>query len=94
VIAILKQTESGEIEWKEKAQALTLALSKSEMTNGTLREEIAILQSMVSERDKDRFHLQVGGVTGNQSTKMLFPINIYQLGQRTYDFSQQAFLPV
>lgn len=58
VIAILKQTESGEIEWKEKAQALTLALSKSEMTNGTLREEIAILQSMVSERDKDRFHLQ------------------------------------
>uniref|UniRef100_A0A669QQS9 Centrosomal protein 250 n=1 Tax=Phasianus colchicus TaxID=9054 RepID=A0A669QQS9_PHACC len=70
VIAILKQTESGEIEWKEKAQALTLALSKSEMTNGTLREEIAILQSMVSERDKDRFHLQVGDVTGHQSTKM------------------------
>ncbi|NXL89550.1 CP250 protein, partial [Alectura lathami] len=58
VIAILKQTESGEIEWKEKAQALTLALSQSEMANGSLREEIAILQSMVSERDEDRFHLQ------------------------------------
>ncbi|KAF1522663.1 hypothetical protein FQV19_0010745, partial [Eudyptula minor] len=58
VVAILKRNESGEIEWKEKAQALTLALTKSEMANGTLREEIAILQSMVSERDKDRFHFQ------------------------------------
>ncbi|XP_069655707.1 centrosome-associated protein CEP250-like [Haliaeetus albicilla] len=59
-IAILKQTESREVKWKEKAQALTLALTKSEMANGTLREEIAILQSMVSERDTDRFHHQVG----------------------------------
>ncbi|XP_050770536.1 centrosome-associated protein CEP250-like isoform X2 [Gymnogyps californianus] len=57
-IAILKQTESGEMEWKEKAQALTLALTKSEMANGTLREEVAVLQSMVSERDTDRFHHQ------------------------------------
>ncbi|KAM9650022.1 uncharacterized protein ACIBXB_011999 [Morphnus guianensis] len=56
--AILKQTESREVKWKEKAQALTLALTKSEMANGTLREEIAILQSMVSERDTDRFHHQ------------------------------------
>ncbi|XP_010158336.1 PREDICTED: trichohyalin-like, partial [Eurypyga helias] len=58
VIAILKQNESEEIEWKEKTQALSLALVKSERTNGTLREEIAILRSMVSERDMDRFHLQ------------------------------------
>ncbi|KAM9650012.1 uncharacterized protein ACIBXB_011988 [Morphnus guianensis] len=57
--AILKQTESREVKWKEKAQALTLALTKSEMANGTLREEIAILQSTVSERDTDRFHHQV-----------------------------------
>ncbi|KAM9650015.1 uncharacterized protein ACIBXB_011991 [Morphnus guianensis] len=56
--AILKQTESREVKWKEKAQALTLALTKSEMANGTLREEIAILQSTVSERDTDRFHHQ------------------------------------
>lgn len=52
------QTESGEIEWKEKAQALTLALRKCETANGTLREEIAILRSAVSERDTDRFHHQ------------------------------------
>ncbi|KAK4812731.1 hypothetical protein QYF61_018280 [Mycteria americana] len=57
VIAILKQTESREIKWKAKAQALTLALTKSETANGTLREEIAVLQGMVPERDKDRFHL-------------------------------------
>ena len=69
-IAILKQTESGEMEWKEKAQALTLALTKSEMANGTLREEVAVLQSMVSERDTDRFHHQVGTVTDHQSTQM------------------------
>ncbi|KFP28124.1 Centrosome-associated protein CEP250, partial [Colius striatus] len=54
VIAIWKQTESGEIEWKEKAQALALALTRSEMASGTLREEVAILQNMVSERDTDR----------------------------------------
>ncbi|NXO52537.1 CP250 protein, partial [Aramus guarauna] len=57
VVAILKQTESREIEWKEKAEALTLALTKTEMANGTLREEIAILQSMVSDRDTDQMHL-------------------------------------
>lgn len=70
VVAILKQTESGEIEWKEKAQALTLALSKSEMANGALREEIGILQSMVLERDTDRLHLQVGTVSDRQPDKM------------------------
>ena len=69
-IAILKQTESGEVKWKEKAQALTLALTKSEMANGTLRAEVAVLQSMVSERDTDRFHHQVGNGTDHQSTKM------------------------
>lgn len=63
VVAILKQNESREVKWKEKAQALNLALARSEMANGTLREEIVILKSMVSERDKDRFHLQVGSVT-------------------------------
>ncbi|XP_050770538.1 centrosome-associated protein CEP250-like isoform X4 [Gymnogyps californianus] len=65
-IAILKQTESGEMEWKEKAQALTLALTKSEMANGTLREEVAVLQSMVSERDTDRFHHQQATAEGEQ----------------------------
>ncbi|XP_076208166.1 uncharacterized protein LOC143167043 isoform X4 [Aptenodytes patagonicus] len=66
VVAILKRNESGEIEWKEKAQALTLALTRSEMANGTPREEIAIVQSMVSERDKDRFHLQQAIAEGEQ----------------------------
>ncbi|KAM9650014.1 uncharacterized protein ACIBXB_011990 [Morphnus guianensis] len=64
--AILKQTESREVKWKEKAQALTLALTKSEMANGTLREEIAILQSTVSERDTDRFHHQQAIAEGEQ----------------------------
>ncbi|KAM6288867.1 uncharacterized protein AAHN32_013729 [Aegotheles albertisi] len=58
VVATLKQRESGEMAWKEKAQALTLALANSEMANGTLREEMAILQSLVAERDTDRFHQQ------------------------------------
>ncbi|KAM6054218.1 LOW QUALITY PROTEIN: uncharacterized protein VSU04_011452 [Chlamydotis macqueenii] len=58
VIAVWKRSESGEMEWKEKAQALTLALTESEAANGTLREEVAVLQRMVSERDKDRFHHQ------------------------------------
>ncbi|XP_042656756.1 centrosome-associated protein CEP250 isoform X3 [Tyto alba] len=66
LIAILKQSESEEIEWKEKAQALTLALTESEMANRTLKEEIAILQSMVSERDKDRFRLQQATAKGEQ----------------------------
>ncbi|KAK4812576.1 hypothetical protein QYF61_009748 [Mycteria americana] len=66
VIAILKQTESGEIEWKEKAQALTLALTKSETANGTLREEIAILQGMVPERGTDRLHHQQAIAEGEQ----------------------------
>uniref|UniRef100_A0A8D0FIH9 Rootletin-like coiled-coil domain-containing protein n=1 Tax=Strix occidentalis caurina TaxID=311401 RepID=A0A8D0FIH9_STROC len=70
VMAILKQSESREMEWKEKAQALTLALTKSETAGGTLREEIAILQSMVSERDTDRFHHQVGSGIDHPSTKI------------------------
>uniref|UniRef100_A0A663NCH6 Centrosomal protein 250 n=1 Tax=Athene cunicularia TaxID=194338 RepID=A0A663NCH6_ATHCN len=70
VMSLLKQSESREMEWKEKAQALTLALTKSETASGTLREEIAILQSMVSERDTDRFHHQVGSGIGHPSTKM------------------------
>ncbi|NXD15910.1 CP250 protein, partial [Nothocercus nigrocapillus] len=80
VIAVLKQTESGEIEWKEKAQALTLALTKSEMANGSLREEIAILRSMVSERDKDRFHFQAGHspsfVVSNPSNVSMAPAHL------------------
>ncbi|XP_075032013.1 uncharacterized protein LOC142094075 [Calonectris borealis] len=66
VVAVLKQTESREVKWKEKAQALTLALTKSEMANGTLREEVAVLQSMVSERDTDRFHHQQAVAEGEQ----------------------------
>ncbi|KAM6288821.1 LOW QUALITY PROTEIN: uncharacterized protein AAHN32_013785 [Aegotheles albertisi] len=58
VVATLKQRESGEMAWKEKAQALTLALANSGMANGTLREEMAILQSLVAERDTERFHQQ------------------------------------
>ncbi|NXJ99857.1 CP250 protein, partial [Corythaixoides concolor] len=58
VVAALKQAESGEVKWKEKAQALTLALTKSETASGALREEIATLRSMVSGRDTDRGHHQ------------------------------------
>ncbi|KFQ43307.1 Centrosome-associated protein CEP250, partial [Nestor notabilis] len=56
--SLLKHTEGRELKWKEKAQALTHVLTKSEMTNRILREEIATLQSAVSDRDTDRFHLQ------------------------------------
>ncbi|XP_051489294.1 centrosome-associated protein CEP250-like isoform X2 [Apus apus] len=56
---ILKQTESREVQWKEKAEALALALANSEMANGALRAETAVLQSMVSEGDTDRFPHQV-----------------------------------
>ncbi|XP_026553497.1 centrosome-associated protein CEP250 isoform X3 [Pseudonaja textilis] len=58
MIAVLKQTESGEIEWKQKAQKLDLTLARSEEAMRILKEEIAVTQSMVSERDMDRFHLQ------------------------------------
>ncbi|XP_054029312.1 centrosome-associated protein CEP250 [Dryobates pubescens] len=71
VVAALRQTESAEIEWKEKAQGLGQALAKSELTNSTLREEIAILQSMVSDRDKDRFHLQVSTEGGESLAQLL-----------------------
>ncbi|NXX74697.1 CP250 protein, partial [Urocolius indicus] len=81
VIAIWKQTESGEIEWKEKAQALALALSRSEMASGTLREEVAILQHMVSERDTDRCQQQVGSgpeCVGRDSAHIIFPVYTWQ----------------
>ncbi|XP_030358732.1 centrosome-associated protein CEP250-like isoform X2 [Strigops habroptila] len=58
LISLLKQTEGRELKWKEKAQALTHVLTKSEMTNRILREEIAVLESAASERDTDRFHHQ------------------------------------
>ncbi|KAG8131908.1 hypothetical protein E2320_009795 [Naja naja] len=58
MIAVLKQTESGEIEWKQKAQKLDLTLARSEEAMRILKEEMAVIQSMVSERDMDRFHLQ------------------------------------
>ncbi|XP_032074485.1 centrosome-associated protein CEP250-like [Thamnophis elegans] len=58
MIAVLKQTESGEIEWKQKAQRLDLTLARSEEAMRILKEEMAVTQSMVSERDVDRFHLQ------------------------------------
>uniref|UniRef100_A0A2D4HDN2 CEP250 coiled coil domain-containing protein n=3 Tax=Micrurus TaxID=8634 RepID=A0A2D4HDN2_MICLE len=58
MIAVLKQTESGEIEWKQKAQKLDLTLARSEEAMRILKEEMAVTQSMVSDRDMDRFHLQ------------------------------------
>ncbi|XP_034270022.1 centrosome-associated protein CEP250 isoform X1 [Pantherophis guttatus] len=58
MIAVLKQTESGEIEWKQKAQKLDLTLAQSEEALRILKEEMAVTQSMFSERDMDRFHLQ------------------------------------
>ncbi|NWV16285.1 CP250 protein, partial [Origma solitaria] len=58
VAAALKQRESREDEWREKAQVLSAALSKSEMANGNLKRDLSILQRMVSERDTDRFHQQ------------------------------------
>ncbi|XP_053101259.1 centrosome-associated protein CEP250 isoform X3 [Hemicordylus capensis] len=58
VTAILKQTESGEIEWREKAQKFGLSLAQSEEVVRVLREEMAVVQNMVSDRDKDRLHLQ------------------------------------
>ncbi|NXA16513.1 CP250 protein, partial [Sapayoa aenigma] len=51
VTAVLKQREITELKWKEKAQLLSAALTKS-------KEELAILQKMVAERDTDRFHQQ------------------------------------
>ncbi|NXR02763.1 CP250 protein, partial [Sagittarius serpentarius] len=80
VAAVLKQKESGEIEWKEKVQALTLALTKSEMANGTLREEVAILQSMVSERETDRFHHQVGKLLRERQSLLLELNQVQKLG--------------
>nr|XP_056701511.1 centrosome-associated protein CEP250 [Euleptes europaea] len=58
LMAVLKQTESAEIEWREKAQKLGLSLSQSEEALKALRKEVGIMQTMVSERDKDRFHIQ------------------------------------
>ncbi|XP_077191292.1 centrosome-associated protein CEP250 isoform X2 [Paroedura picta] len=58
IVAVLNQTESAEIEWKEKAQRLDLSLSQSEEALKAMRKEMGIMQTMVSERDKDRFHLQ------------------------------------
>ncbi|KAF7238995.1 hypothetical protein EYD10_14377 [Varanus komodoensis] len=58
VTTVLKQTESGEIEWRERAQKLSLSLAQSEAALRVLREEMVIVQNMVSERDRDRLHLQ------------------------------------
>ncbi|XP_033375068.1 centrosome-associated protein CEP250 [Parus major] len=66
VAAALKQRESREHEWRENAQVLSAALSKSEMANGNLKKEITILQRMVAERDTDRFHLQQAIAEGEQ----------------------------
>ncbi|XP_027574919.2 centrosome-associated protein CEP250 isoform X1 [Pipra filicauda] len=66
VAAALKQTQSRELEWREKAQVLRAALTKSEMAKGTLLKELDILQRMVSERDTDRFHQQQAVAEGEQ----------------------------
>ncbi|XP_075269570.1 uncharacterized protein LOC142360521 [Opisthocomus hoazin] len=54
MVAVLRQTESREVKWREKAQALALALGKSETAHGTRREETAVPQSVVSARDTDQ----------------------------------------
>ncbi|XP_070601063.1 centrosome-associated protein CEP250 isoform X2 [Erythrolamprus reginae] len=51
MVGVLKQTESGEIEWKQKAQKLDLTLARSEEALKILKEEMAITKSMLSERD-------------------------------------------
>ncbi|CAN8191614.1 unnamed protein product, partial [Coccothraustes coccothraustes] len=66
VAAALKQRESREDEWRENAQVLSAALSKSEMANGNLKKEITILQRMISERDTDRFQQQQAVAEGEQ----------------------------
>ncbi|XP_057891973.1 centrosome-associated protein CEP250 isoform X1 [Melospiza georgiana] len=66
VAAALKQRESREHEWRENAQVLSAALSKSEMANGNLKKEITILQRMISERDTDRFRQQQALAEGEQ----------------------------
>ncbi|NWI90587.1 CP250 protein, partial [Pitta sordida] len=58
VAAVLKQRESTELKWRERAQVLKVALTKSEMAKATLQKELDILQNMVAERDTDRFHQQ------------------------------------
>ncbi|RLV63171.1 hypothetical protein DV515_00018543 [Chloebia gouldiae] len=68
VAAALKQRESREHEWRENAQVMSAALSKSEMATGNLKKEITILQRMISERDTDQFHQQAGTGIDLQST--------------------------
>ncbi|XP_077643164.1 centrosome-associated protein CEP250 isoform X4 [Lonchura striata] len=66
VAAALKQRENREHEWRENAQVMSAALSKSEMANGNLKKEITILQRMISERDTDLFHQQQAVAEGEQ----------------------------
>ncbi|XP_053849124.1 centrosome-associated protein CEP250 [Vidua macroura] len=70
VAAVLKQRESREHEWRENAQVLSAALSKSDMANGNLKKEITILQRMISERDTDRFHQQQAVAEGEQLSRL------------------------
>ncbi|KFP84968.1 Centrosome-associated protein CEP250, partial [Acanthisitta chloris] len=58
VVAVLKQTESRELKWREKAQVLRAALTETEVAKGNLSKEIAILQGEVTERGTDQSHQQ------------------------------------
>lgn len=60
VAASLKQRENRELEWRKKAQAQSAALAKSEMSKGTLRKKLTILQRTAPSRDTDCSCLQVG----------------------------------
>lgn len=69
VAAALKQRESGECEWRKKAQALSAALAKSEASKGTLRKKLTILQRIAPGRDTHPSCLQVGTRIDLQSTQ-------------------------
>lgn len=61
VAAALKQHEKEELEWRKKAQALSSALAKSELSKGTLRKKLTREQQRTAlSRDTDCCHLQVG----------------------------------
>lgn len=70
VAAALKQRENGEQEWREKAQALSTALVKSEISKGNLRKKLTILQRTAPGRDTARSCVQVGTGIDLQPTQM------------------------
>ncbi|XP_068856008.1 centrosome-associated protein CEP250-like isoform X2 [Aphelocoma coerulescens] len=69
VAAALKQRENGEREWRKKAQALCAALAKSEVSKGTLRKKLTILQRTAPSRDTDWSCLQAAGAEGKRLSR-------------------------